>query len=96
MMQAHVFQSTGTFSLISTVALRAQAALAKRERERERDAQIRLAFHLADIVIREGDDRRRQTARKSEQKTNISFREGDTRRICNEGYDKTDGEEYGE
>lgn len=34
MMQAHVFQSTGTFSLISTVPLRAQAALAKAEAPR--------------------------------------------------------------
>lgn len=29
MMQAHVFQSTGPFSLISSVVLRAQAALAQ-------------------------------------------------------------------
>lgn len=44
MMQAHVFQSTGTFSLISTVALRAQAALAKAEMPR-----LDWHFTLADI-----------------------------------------------
>lgn len=47
MMQAHVFQSTGTFSLISTVALRAKAALAKAETPR-----LDWHFTLADIVIR--------------------------------------------
>lgn len=47
MMQAHVFQSTGTFSLISTVALRARAALAKAETPR-----LDWHFTLADIVIR--------------------------------------------
>lgn len=77
MMQAHVFQLTGSFSLISTVALRAQAALAKSETPR-----LDWYFTLADIVSKSSKGMMGKE-RLKEQKRNISFREGGTRRIYN-------------
>lgn len=66
MMQAHVFQLTGTFSLISTGALRAQAALAMAETPR-----LDWHFTLADIGKEQReDDRGNKTERKREQKRN--------------------------